>query len=29
MVRFDKEQRFLHGGDYSPEQWLDYPEILK
>lgn len=20
---------FLHGADYNPEQWLDYPEILK
>ena len=20
---------FLHGGDYNPDQWLDYPEILK
>lgn len=20
---------FLHGGDYNPEQWLDYPEVLK
>ena len=20
--------RILHGGDYNPEQWLDYPEIL-
>lgn len=20
---------FAHGGDYNPEQWLDYPEILK
>ncbi len=19
---------FIHGGDYSPEQWLDHPEIL-
>ena len=19
----------LHGGDYNPEQWLDYPEILE
>lgn len=29
MVRFDLENRFLHGGDYNPDQWLDYPEILK
>lgn len=20
---------FAHGGDYNPDQWLDYPEILK
>lgn len=20
---------FLHGGDYNPDQWLDYPEILE
>lgn len=20
---------FLHGGDYNPDQWLDYPEVLK
>mgnify|MGYP004637322347 FL=1 len=24
-----KYGRFLHGGDYNPEQWLDNPEILK
>ena len=24
-----KYGRFLHGGDYNPEQWLDHPEILK
>lgn len=28
MVHFDLEKRFLHGGDYNPDQWLDYPEIL-
>ncbi len=22
-------QNMLHGGDYNPEQWLSYPEILK
>ena len=22
-------QHFLYGGDYNPEQWLDYPEILE
>lgn len=21
--------RFFHGGDYNPEQWLEYPEILE
>ena len=21
--------KMLHGGDYNPDQWLDYPEILK
>lgn len=29
MVRFDRDQRFLHGGDYNPDQWLDYPDIIK
>ena len=29
MSRYEKENRFLHGGDYSPEQWLDYPNVLK
>ena len=19
----------LHGGDYNPDQWIDYPEILE
>lgn len=23
------EARLLHGGDYNPDQWLAYPEILK
>jgi len=27
--RYDLEKRFLHGGDYNPDQWLDYPEILQ
>ena len=22
-------KEFLHGGDYNPDQWLDYPEIIK
>ncbi|MGM0125775.1 beta-galactosidase [Enterococcus sp. AZ194] len=29
MTRFNLEDRFLHGGDYNPDQWLDYPEILQ
>ena len=20
--------KLLHGGDYNPDQWLDYPEVL-
>ena len=24
-VQFGK---MIHGGDYNPEQWLDFPEIL-
>lgn len=27
--RLDKIKGFLHGGDYNPDQWLKYPEILK
>ena len=23
------EKAFLHGGDYNPEQWLDYEGILE
>ncbi|RDY28194.1 beta-galactosidase [Romboutsia weinsteinii] len=26
---YENEKRLLHGGDYNPDQWLDYPEILK
>jgi beta-galactosidase len=29
MINYYFDQRFLHGGDYNPDQWLDYPEILK
>lgn len=29
MNRYNEETRLLHGGDYNPDQWLDYPEILK
>ena len=25
----EKVKGFLHGGDYNPDQWLDYPEVLK
>lgn len=24
-----KYNEFLHGGDYNPDQWLDYPEVIK
>ena len=24
-----KASKLLHGADYNPDQWLDYPEILK
>ncbi|MFO8069868.1 MAG: beta-galactosidase [Alkalibacterium sp.] len=27
--RVTDEKRLLHGGDYNPDQWLAYPEILK
>jgi beta-galactosidase len=23
-----REDRLLHGGDYNPDQWLDYPEVI-
>jgi len=22
-------EHFLYGGDYNPDQWLEYPDILK
>lgn len=33
MTKMEKKyvsaaQHLLHGGDYNPDQWLDYPEIL-
>ncbi|MBU5359580.1 beta-galactosidase [Enterococcus raffinosus] len=28
MTNYLKEPRLLHGGDYNPDQWLDYPDIL-
>ncbi|OOM80813.1 beta-galactosidase [Clostridium sp. BL-8] len=29
QVSNSKINGFLHGGDYNPDQWLNYPEILK
>ena len=29
MARQIKYGRYLHGGDYNPEQWLDRPDILQ
>lgn len=29
MTRYNLEKRILHGGDYNPDQWLDYPNILQ
>ena len=28
-VIFPKLNGLMHGGDYNPDQWLDYPEILE
>ncbi|MCL2171935.1 MAG: beta-galactosidase, partial [Defluviitaleaceae bacterium] len=25
---YNKDERILHGGDYNPDQWLNYPDIL-
>ncbi|MFW5985762.1 MAG: beta-galactosidase [Halanaerobiales bacterium] len=25
----EKYPHFLHGGDYNPDQWLNYPQVLK
>ena len=22
-------EKMLHGGDYNPDQWLNYPDILE
>ncbi|MEG0275414.1 MAG: beta-galactosidase [Coprobacillus sp.] len=27
-MNYNLDNRLLHGGDYNPDQWLDYPEIL-
>lgn len=24
-----KYPHMLHGGDYNPDQWIDYPEIIE
>ena len=29
MAEQIKYGRYLHGGDYNPEQWLDRPDILQ
>ncbi len=29
MAKQMKYGRYLHGGDYNPEQWLDRPDILQ
>lgn len=29
MAKQIKYGRYLHGGDYNPEQWLDRPDILQ
>ncbi|OTN75912.1 hypothetical protein A5886_000988 [Enterococcus sp. 8G7_MSG3316] len=29
QMKYNLEKRFLHGGDYNPDQWLDYPEVLQ
>jgi len=28
-IILDKYPNMLHGGDYNPDQWLDYPDILE
>lgn len=28
-IKVTDDNRLLHGGDYNPDQWLDYPDILK
>ncbi len=28
-ILFPKVGKFVHGGDYNPDQWLDRPDILK
>ena len=26
--RLERIKGLLHGGDYNPDQWLNYPEVL-
>lgn len=28
MNRYEQQDSFFHGGDYNPDQWLDYPDVL-
>jgi beta-galactosidase len=28
-VNFNVDERLLHGGDYNPDQWLDYPAVIE
>lgn len=28
-LKVTNEDRLLHGGDYNPDQWLTYPDVLK
>jgi len=28
MNKYEQQNYFFHGGDYNPDQWLNYPEIL-
>ena len=27
-IRFDEREELIYGGDYNPDQWLNYPDIL-
>ncbi|MFD1393102.1 beta-galactosidase [Lacticaseibacillus jixianensis] len=27
-MNFNVDEKLLHGGDYNPDQWLDYPDII-
>lgn len=29
MSKYENLKSLLHGGDYNPDQWLDYPEVLE